>query len=843
MKKKKNGLKNSTKNDNIGSINNKGDKSNIISKILEVNNLKRSNTNISGGFQEKNETNINLLLNEYNQKGDFTFIHINTSLNKYENDKIKSIQNFDDYKIIINIICDDDSLDSSINLSKIFKIIKLSLYNSNIKNKFLIFIYFQHFTYETSFKTLFPGLKFYYIENSSSSDFYFSFGNFISDNKINILLFYKEASSSIEIYKFFYTQLLPDLINFKSKENNKTVLIVNWPNGKILKNNNKKSCNNNISNIFKNVINICGTKNMILIPEIDFLPNKNDLLFGYLNKFCLNNDKIRTNLYWYVMSGYPIDHRFFFINMNYELFTVLKDYYQNEKIKIYSNEYYHDYHLVLYLRKNMKHIEIEKILDIIVDYSDLPWNLMNYFHDLILRRGSEYANTYSLFDYFTSFKNLDCKKFFQKFVLIFKLLNNIIQFFWLGIIFLIAYAVFNDTFGTKDNKIDYFCSLGYVIMTIILLSISLIYVKNDPKIKYNKIDRNNKLNREGYKIIFVLYLIHCLYFYFFIICSIIALIHIKQGKYSDITDSEIYIFSTDFFIILLIINIFLYAIPTFFNISNISSKGFFYYIFFHLPNLMAFFHYPYLFTCIKTINSREKKIESLYVIFYVILNGLVTVICLVFDTTRQRRMNFLCIMAIIISVLNVAKFIINIIGICSIKNFRKKYLKHFEQENEEFIINENKEESFNNNKEMNSTNENLMDSNYNFNNNKNELKEIQNEFLDIDNNRNIAKKDCKSNSSEKITYINNNLNIIKGQNIENINKISKSSYMLKIHNYPMDSIDENLEVNYKQEKLKNNENIISQLKDNNQNEIQDQEQDFPNDNIAKSFSVENSDIT
>ena len=63
----------------------------------------------------------------------------------------------------------------------------------------------------------------------------------------------------------------------------------------------------------------------------------------------------------------------------------------------------------------MKNIEIEKILDIIVDYSDLPWNLMNYFHDLILRRGSEYANTYSLFDYFTSFKNLDCKKFFQKF--------------------------------------------------------------------------------------------------------------------------------------------------------------------------------------------------------------------------------------------------------------------------------------------------------------------------------------------------------------------------------------------------------------------------------------------
>ena len=64
---------------------------------------------------------------------------------------------------------------------------------------------------------------------------------------------------------------------------------------------------------------------------------------------------------------------------------------------------YHD----IYLRKHMKKIEIQKISDIKVEYSDLPWSLKIYFHDLILRRGSENANFINLLKYFFS-----CKKYF-----------------------------------------------------------------------------------------------------------------------------------------------------------------------------------------------------------------------------------------------------------------------------------------------------------------------------------------------------------------------------------------------------------------------------------------------
>ena len=164
--------------------------------------------------------------------------------------------------------------------------------------------------------------------------------------------------------------------------------------------------------------------------------------------------------------------------------------------------------------------------------------------------------------------------------LFFKLLKDFIQFFWLGITFLIEYAVFNDTFGSKGNNMDYFCSLGYVVTIIILLAISLLYNRNIPDIKSNQINRRNELKIDGYNIILILYIVHYFFFFFFIFCSIIALIHIKQGKYADIKDSEYYVLNTDFFIILLFSNIFIFFFPSFLRFSNIISKGFLYYFFF-----------------------------------------------------------------------------------------------------------------------------------------------------------------------------------------------------------------------------------------------------------------------
>ena len=823
MKKEKNGnslnkknlkRKHSIKNGNnqrVNYINDNGN--NIIGNILEVNKIKSNSIKTN---QEKldiifNNTNSkqNLILNDYLQQSDFTYIKIQKTINKYDSKTISSLYNFNNYKIIINIIIDDDSLNSSKNLLKILKCIISSLNSLNkIKvdiNNILVSIFFQHFTYEASFKYLFPELKFYNnIETSSNLNYKCSFGYFSEEKKLSILLFYKEASTFIEIYKFFYSYIILDLINLK-QDKNKYILIINWPNGKIFGEEKEKSkiqknktgiggggtCNN----FLKKIVNICGNRNIILIPDINFIPNEKEKNFGFVHQCCLDNDKIKINLNWYMILGYPIDHRFYIMNMNYELLNFLKKFYKNQ-ISIFANENYHDYHLVIYLKKHMKNIEIEKIMDISVEYTDLPLNLKNYFHDLILRRGSEYVNWFDLMNYFISCEIFDHKRLFQKIIVFFVILSNFVQFFWLGITFLISYAVFNDTFGSEDNKMDYFCSLGYVIMTIILFSTSLLYIENKPKIKSNKYQRNLKLETDGYYLILVLYLIHYLYFFFSIICTIIALVHIKQGKYSDINDSRIYIFSTNFFIILCCINIFLFILPSLFRISNIFSKNFLYYLFFHMPNALAFFHYPYLFTCIKTVNSKRRKIESLYVICYVVLNGIVTVLCLVFDTTRQRRMNFFCVMAIIISVLNVIKVITSIISICLIKNFNKKY-----------------------------SDENNYENNY-INDEQKSIQEKNDESF-------INKQNNESNTNYKLQTESNGLNLS-----ENKDKNKEDILNSNISNFPMDTTEDNKDTSEDKEEMKKNIDIFNS--GNNFLDNISQKQEMNPENNGQSFSVQNS---
>ena len=830
--KKKDGINsNKIKNENINIINNdinnkeyynNNNESNIIGNILRVNKIKSKYKKNKNNCQDNNNIDMEnkLLINEYIQPGDFSFIKILNQMKNYDTNKIRSMPNFNNYKIIINIIVDDDSLNSSNNLLKILKLISSSLTSLNkIKitvEQILVIIFFQHFTYEASFNHFFPGLKFYnYINTNNNNNnninniinnIYYSFGYYTGEKKLNIFSFYKESLTFIELYNFFYTELIPNLINFEVGQNNKNILIVNWPNGKLF------TYKKNLESInhLKNVVKICGKENMILIPDINFIPNEKEKNFGHVNKYCLNSDKININLIWDIDCGYPIDHRFFFINMNKELYLLLKNFYNNNKnINIYSNEYFHDYYLVIYLKKNMKKIEIQYIEDVHVEYSDLPWNIKIFFTDLMLRRGSEYVNFFHLLKYFISCKNLDYKRFFEKIFIFFKLIYNCIQFFWLGITFLICYAVFNDTFGTKGNKMDYFCSLGYVIMTIILLSISLLYIKNDPKIKYNKINRDMKLNSEVYTIIAVLYLIHYIYFFFFVICAIIALIHIKQGEYSDINkENDYYIFSTDFFIILFFINLFLSILPSFFRFSNLITKGFVFYLFLYLPNQIAFFHYPYLFTCIKNINSKTKKKEALYITLYVVLNGIVTVICLVFDTTRQRRMDFLCIMSIIISSLNVVKLIVCIIGICKINNFKKKYTKIILEKNEEEVNTINTTNIINttNNNDINT---NILSVNNNFNNfdnNINDKEEISNGYNSVRNNKS-TNSNLKINpislskklSLKKISIFKEN----KKKNNINISSINNTSNNL--YNYPMNTTEINLKINPFEEEIKNNE--------------------------------------
>ena len=683
-------------NTNLFNISN--NEENVIANILKTNNVNNDSFKNKEKENQNNEIkhlkktsgksiNIN---KDYKEIGDFNFINISTKVKPFLYKPKKSNEYsshnyfyFLDivitYRMIINILIDDDSLKSSNNLLKIFESLFLSL-NSlgeiNISNKdFLVCIFFQHFSNEETFKDIFPGLHFYNCNNWNLkvNNFYCSYGDVLSVNEtpINVLIFYKESATYVEIYKFFYCNVLNDLItliNVDSKEIGKTFLIVNWPNGKIYE---KSSNKYHKSRILSNIFRICNNRNMILIPDINYFPyNKKDY-FGYIHRYNINSDKIHVNLLWDMMCEYPIDHRFFFINMNYKLYLILKEYYQN-KISIYSNEFYHDYHLSAYLKSQTKNIVIQKIKQVKIEYNGLSSNLINFFFNYTLERGSEYANSFSLICYLFSWKNMTFLKFLQKFVLFFKLISFLVEFFWVGLSLLISYAVFNETFGTNDNKIDYLCCLGYSIIVILLLFISTIYIKNKPRIKQNIIYRNVKRNKESFIIVLILYIIHYAYNIFFIACAIIAVIHVENGKNEELDNDNYYIFNKDYFLLLLLLNILFVILPNFIRPSNLISFGFLLYLVFQLPNSTCFFHIPYLFTSTRNINSRKKSIESLYITLYIFLNGLLTVICIVFDTKRKRRMDFFYILAIIMAILKGVNLIIIIIGFCKQNKFNKE---------------------------------------------------------------------------------------------------------------------------------------------------------------------------
>jgi hypothetical protein len=171
-----------------------------------------------------------------------------------------------------------------------------------------------------------------------------------------------------------------------------------------------------------------------------------------------------------------------------------------------------------------------------IAYTSLPLNLLDIFYDFTLKRGSEMANSLKLISYFIHFRNLTCVKVLQKFVLLFKLICFLAEFFWLGLSLLISYAIFNELFGSDGNNLDYFFILGYAIIVILLIFISSIYIKNNPKIKKNISKRNIKRNQESYSIILILYIIHYVFNVFFFVCCIIAVIRVANGKNENISD-------------------------------------------------------------------------------------------------------------------------------------------------------------------------------------------------------------------------------------------------------------------------------------------------------------------
>ena len=96
---------------------NNDDGNNIIENILKINKIKRNSLKTNEEFKENInkdfDSNKNLLSNDYLQPGDFKFINIIKTMKIYNPDIFKLLHNSNNYRMIINIIVEDDSLNST----------------------------------------------------------------------------------------------------------------------------------------------------------------------------------------------------------------------------------------------------------------------------------------------------------------------------------------------------------------------------------------------------------------------------------------------------------------------------------------------------------------------------------------------------------------------------------------------------------------------------------------------------------------------------------------------------------------------------------------------------------
>ena len=678
----------SVKNENNNKKRN-SNKKNTIEKILETNNIKiGSNENNSREGKTIVNNFISIDEEDYKITGDFSYINMSKNINPFlYNPKNKNFSFIDKeiiFKVIFLITIDDDSLKSSSNLSKIFQYIFLSLNNLNnigISNsQILICLLFSHFSYEKTRQELFPYINFYEIhyknKYNSSNKFHCSFGTIFPEDKnksLMVLNFYKENSSFVELHKFFYSDIINELmeenhLNISINSQNENLMVINWTNGKFIIDNEESNQFTNDYGIFSNIINFCSNKNILLNFDVSFI---SDDAFGQVIKYNLDRDKIINHLFWDTICSYPIDHRFYCINMDNKLYEKIKNYFNNINFK-YSTELFLDYNLNIFLSINCNSDEfsIRKINSIKIGYSSIYSTFADLYYDYINKKGSEFCDEIFLVAILASCKNTTCWKIFQKIIILINLFIYAMKFLWFGVLLTVFYTVINDGLGDLiiEKSYGYFFVFFYGMVMTIFLFININNAKNDSRIKKNIIDRNETRNNNIYISLFLLYFLHYFYALFFTVCCILTIIHIK-----DETSKVKYY-------ILVFLNVFLYILPYFFSFSNIFSRGFFLHLLIQLPNNFSFFYFPYIVTCNKNkdLVKANKNSDNKYIFLFFAFNGLITYFSLILDDQKRIRVDFFSIILIIFCMINGIRDICIIIGYIKECNFNRTFNKYID---------------------------------------------------------------------------------------------------------------------------------------------------------------------
>ena len=580
-------------------------KGQLNSKSIDTN-----DKNSIGNLQEKEKL--------YVKDSSFTYLdkkHVNPILFPIEKTKKNTFGNrFKNKVLIFGILASNDNFNNNLLLK-----ISLDSISNNLQvlskfgidtEKILVCVFFNQIITEN----IFPKYIIDNINNDKDYIFWHYQTNKELKNIFPVLLFAKKNYvNPIENIKFYYKNVLSELLN-KDQFIFSSILI-----------NGVSILQNNLSEM----ILACydeKEKNRIIIPAIETISSG---LISLIQQYEFVHYNLYNLNYFDLASTVPINSFFNLMCMNQILLNSINNFYTT----IYNDSslFFHDYNLGLNLYSQGYIIFYNSSITVNITQNDISYN--DFMYNYTKKYSGNYANFFQLIRTFIDFKRCNI---IQKIFLCFQIIGSLFEFIFPSLAGMVIYSILFEAFEIKDGRTASFFTLLYYILMIISGS-TYLNSDNHKKIKITSL---------------ILYIIVELYYLFLIICSVLAMHHLRKNKINDR-----YKFNTASLVFLLILNIIPPLIPIILGIGKIIPciSGMILYIFLGVPTTNTNFYMNYILNCSDSYGGYNKSDRKGILIFVFYLFNIFFSSLIFFLTTRSRRVGCVLTLTSILTVYNLIK--------------------------------------------------------------------------------------------------------------------------------------------------------------------------------------------
>ena len=364
-------------------------------------------------------------------------------------------------------------------------------------------------------------------------------------------------------------------------------------------------------------------------------------LFSMIEQYERTHFNIYNMNFYAKSSTVPLSSLLSTIYIDDNIFRILKDYYSYGNKNGNQTINYHDYSLGLYLNNNNINIQFySKECSGKLNLEELKYT--DYQEIWVNRYSGYYGNFFGLLNQLKNCEN-DC---FKKIFLFFQIIGFLIEFIYPSISSMVIYSIFYEAFDTYDYRVSTFFTMLYIFMLLASGLCSLVSKRPQEMAITNHF----------------LYIFMEVYYFFIIICSIIAMNNIKKN-----TDHNEYKFNNAAISCIIVFTLIPYIIPLLLNISSIS-KNFFnmiIYIVLGAPSSTSNFLMAQLWNASDTPGGNEINERKSVTLIIFFLTNLFFGSLTFYNNTRRKRAN--CVMGfgifyLLYNFFKVIAIIMNIFG-------------------------------------------------------------------------------------------------------------------------------------------------------------------------------------